>query len=199
MHAGFAALRDACPMNMRRHYDGFAPSAEVAADLARLADIWAHARARATQDGPYLFGAFSAADAFFAPVASRIETYGLALAGADDVRYVQALLDHPSVRRWRAMALADGHVQPRYEFDLAERTVPQAMAATGRVVTGVAAENEFCPFSGRDVVADGLVEIGGRVIGFCNPFCRDKVATDPMAWPEVAALLGQAAQPSLST
>ncbi|MEM1161794.1 MAG: glutathione S-transferase [Pseudomonadota bacterium] len=188
MHSGFTALRGACPMNMRRAYQDFEVSPEVQADLDRLAEIWAYARARRTDDGPFLFGAFSAPDAFFAPVASRIATYGLQVS-EENHAYVAALLGHPSVRRWRAMGQADTHIQAHYEFELAERPNPHDPAVTGHADSGVDALNTHCPFSGEDVAAHSLVEIEGRVIGFCNTFCRDKVAADPYAWPEVAALL----------
>jgi glutathione S-transferase len=197
MHAGFRALRNACPMNMRRAYAGFRPDAEVRADLDRLAVIWAHARGRRTGDGagdgagegPFLFGSFCAADAFFAPVASRVATYGLEL-DADDTAYVAALLGHPSVRRWRAMAMADAHVQPQYELDLRPRDDPHAPAITGLPVEGHAAENDFCPFTGDEPSPDFQVEVQGRVLGFAGAFDRDKVAADPLAWPEVRAMLG---------
>lgn len=192
MHAGFRALRGACPMNMRRAYAGFRPDDEVRADLDRLTRLWEHARARRTGDGPFLFGAFCAADAFFAPVASRIATYGLGM-GADDMTYVAALLAHPSVRRWRAMAVADAFVQPQYELDLPQRTGggadPHRPPVAGRPVSGETAENPFCPFSGRDPSPAFQVEVGGRVLGFADAFTRDKVAADPLAWPEVHALL----------
>ncbi len=122
MHAGFTALRGACPMNMRRAYSGFEVAEDVRADLARLSTIWAHAR-RFSTGGPYLFGTFSVADAFFAPVASRIATYDLPLEGAD-AAYVAALLSSPSVQRWYAMANDDPHVQQHYEFDLPLRPNP---------------------------------------------------------------------------
>ena len=188
MHSGVRALRSACPMNMRRAYEGFAVSEDVQADLDRLSLVWAHARARRTGDGPFLFGTFGAVDAFFAPVASRIATYGLEMC-EEEMSYVAALLGHHSVRRWRAMAMADGHIQAHYEFDYADRPNPHDPAVTGVPVEGVASENAHCPFSGKDVSPDSLVEVHGRVIGFCNPFCRDKVAVDPMCWPEVAAML----------
>ena len=188
MHSGFTALRGACPMNMRRAYDGFPVSDAVQADLDRLSLIWAHARARRTDDGPFLFGAFSAVDAFFGPVASRITTYGLNM-NEEDTAYVAAILGHDSVRRWRAMGIADGHIQAHYEFEYAARPNPHDPEITGTVVHGVQAINAHCPFSGKNVSAEGLVEVEGKVIGFCNPFCRDKVAADPMCWPEVAAML----------
>ncbi|MEM9059422.1 MAG: glutathione S-transferase [Pseudomonadota bacterium] len=188
MHAGFTALRSTCPMNMRRSYEGFVVSEDVKTDLKRLSDLWGHARARKTSDGPFLFGNFSAVDAFFAPVASRIATYDLPIHDAD-MAYVTALLGHPSVRRWRAMGMADRHLQDHYEFDYPERANPHDPDVSGTAVTGTQAENAFCPFSGKDVSPDSLVEVQGQVIGFCNTFCRDKVAADPFAWPDAAALL----------
>jgi glutathione S-transferase len=53
----------------------------------------------------------------------------------------------------------------------------------------VAPVNATCPYSGKPVASDSLMELGGRVIGFCNPVCRDKTVVDPEAWPEAMALL----------
>ncbi len=186
MHAGFRALRNACSMNMRRTYAGFSPDAEVRADLDRLAEIWAYARTLRVGEGPFLFGAFGAADAMFAPVASRVATYDLKM-GEADMAYVAALLGHPPVRRWRALAMADGHVQPHYELDLATRADPYAPAVIGRAIEDGAAENAACPLTGCTPAF--LVEVDGRVLGFADAFGRDKVAADPLAWPEVEALL----------
>ena len=187
MHSAFGDLRRDCPMNMRRVYDGFIPSAAVQADLERLSALWAVARQTTRGEGPYLFGAFGAVDAFFAPVASRIATYGLAME-ATDMAYVAALLDNPSVRRWRSMGYASALQQPHYEFGLPERPDPYAPALKGVAAAGPAL-NEACPYSGRPVAADSIMIVDGRTIGFCNTFCRDKSAADPRAWSEVAALL----------
>ncbi len=189
MHSGFAALRGACPMHMRKAYSGFPVSDDVRADLDRLSVLWAHARARAVGDGPFLFGAFSAPDAFFAPVASRIATYGLELA-QEDMAYVAAVLGHQSVRRWRAMGIADTHEQPQYRMDFAERANPHDPSITGASVgDDRIAANEFCPFTGEDIAPGCRVEIGACVLGFGNEFTRDKVAADPYCWPEIASLL----------
>jgi glutathione S-transferase len=123
MHAGFGALRAACAMNVRRAYVGFEPDAAVLADLARIERLWSVARAARAGDGPWLFGDYCVADAFFAPVAARIAGYGLPV-GPDAARYVDAHLADPAFLEWRAAALADPHVEPRYELDLPERPWP---------------------------------------------------------------------------
>jgi glutathione S-transferase len=105
MHAGFRALREACPMDLRCAYAGLAPDAGVLADLARIEALWAAARAASGQ-GPWLFGAYSVADVFYAPVAARIAAYGLP-ASPEARAYVAAHLAHPAFRAWRAAALED--------------------------------------------------------------------------------------------
>ncbi len=186
MHSGFTALRGACPMNMRRAYEGFEVGDDVRADLARLDELWEYARARGTGEGAFLFGAFSAADAFYAPVASRIATYGLPVSEAA-LAYVAALLGHDSVRRWRAMGMADPYVQSHYEFDLPHRANPHEPNVRGEPIDSGTAENAFCPFTGGDPVV--LVRVQDRVLGFGDVFNRDKVAHDPLCWAEVRALL----------
>lgn len=105
MHAGFGALRGACPMDLRAAYAGFAPSEAVLADLARIETLWAAARAVSGR-GPWLFGDYSVADVFYAPVAARIAAYGLPVS-AEARAYVAAHLAHPSFRAWRAAGIAD--------------------------------------------------------------------------------------------
>jgi glutathione S-transferase len=99
LHAGFRALRSAMPMNIRGRYPGKGMNAEVAADIERIRGLWTQARAEFGQGGVFLFGTFSAADAFYAPVATRFNTYGVTLAGAAQT-YLGALLDAPAVREW---------------------------------------------------------------------------------------------------
>ncbi len=187
MHAGFGALRSACPMNLRRAVAGFGPSEAVLADLARLETLWAAARASGAE-GPWLFGGYSIADAFFAPVATRIATYDLPV-GTEAAAYVAAHLADPVFRQWRAIGIADPVIQPQYEFDLPARPWPGPAPLPARAVSGVTAVNDVCPFSGRPVAADSLAEVAGTVIGFCNTGCRDKVVADPEAWPTAMALL----------
>ncbi len=185
MHAGFGALRSACPMALRVAYEGFEPSEEVLADLARLEVIWDHARRTVGGEGPWLCGAYSVADAFFAPVAARIATYGLPVSEAA-TEYVAAHLADPAFRRWRAMGFARGEELPWYAKDLSTREWPGPTPLEARAVNAGPSVNETCPYSGRPVT--DFMEAGGKVWGFCNPFCRDKTVADPLAWPKFAAL-----------
>ncbi len=130
MHSGFVALRTACPMNLRRAYAGFAPDAAVRADLARIEQLWQHARAAHGNGGPWLFGAYSLADAFYAPVATRIATYGLPV-GTEAAAYVAAHLADPAFLEWRAAGLADPVVQAGYDLDLPARDWPGPSTASG--------------------------------------------------------------------
>ena len=185
MHAGFGALRSHCPMNLRVSYEDCAPPQAVLDDLARLEVIWDWARAE-TGAQVWLAGDYSAADAFFAPVATRIATYNLPVSDRA-MAYVQAHLAHPSFRRWRAMGLVDGADQEFYRRPYPRRPWPGPVPMAARAVEGVAAENTACPYSGKPVTH--VLEMQGRRFGFCNAFCRDKTVADPEAWPAFMALL----------
>jgi glutathione S-transferase len=187
MHAGFTALRSHCPMNLRVSYTDCAPPPEVLADLARLDTIWSWARAETGSQTPWLCGAYSAADAMFAPVATRIATYNLPATPAA-MAYVTAHLAHPSFRRWRAMGLVDGADQPIYRRDYPTRPWPGPTPLPALAVEGAEAENATCPYSGAPVTH--ALELHGRRFGFCNAFCRDKTVADPEAWPAFMALVG---------
>ena len=106
MHAGFAALRSACPMNLRRPPAPLAVDTAVAADIARVLSIWRHCYAES--EGPFLIGAFSAVDAMFAPVFARIKSYQL----SDDPivdRFGAALQSLPAWEQWIEAALRETH------------------------------------------------------------------------------------------
>ena len=100
MHAGFRGVRGSMPMNIRNRYPGKGMTDAAAADIARIAALWAAA------EGPFLFGSFCAADAFFAPVATRFVTYGVSLQGAAR-DYQQRLLAAPAVAAWSADAIRE--------------------------------------------------------------------------------------------
>ena len=186
MHAGFAALRADCPHNLRVSYAGFVPRAEVRADLDRIETLWDWARTRHGDDGPWLFGRYSAADAFYAPVAGRIAGYGLPV-GAAAQAYVDAHLADAAFRRWRAQGLAEGPVLPQYARDYPTRAWPGPAPLAARAVEGTEAENPACPYSGKPV--SHVLEFRGRRFGFCNATCRDKTVLDPEVWPKFMALV----------
>ena len=103
MHAGYAALRRAHSTNYRRTFEPAPLSEAVAGDLARIEALWARARALRADDGPFLYGAFGAADIMFAPVVSRVLTYGLPVS-AESAAYCAAVREHPFVAQWYAEA-----------------------------------------------------------------------------------------------
>lgn len=185
MHAGFTALRSHCPMNLRVSYTDCAAPDAVLADLARLDTIWSWARAETGSTTPWLCGAYSVADAMFAPVATRIATYNLPVTPAA-MDYVMAHLAHPSFRRWRAMGMVDGADQDFYRRDYPRRDWPGPRALPARAIDGTDTENTACPYSGKPVTH--ALDLNGRRFGFCNAFCRDKTAADPEAWPQFMAL-----------
>jgi len=106
MHSGFGALRGAMPMNLRGRHPGKGKNPDVAKNIARISQIWTEARSQFGKGGPYLFGAFCAADAFYAPVATRFVTYAVELAG-EAKAYQQALLQNMAVREWTAQGLEE--------------------------------------------------------------------------------------------
>jgi len=105
-HSGFRAFRSAMPMNIRSRYPGKGMTPEVAKDIERIRALWTEARAAFGGSGQFLFGAFCAADAFYAPVATRFVTYGVDLPGAAR-EYQQALLESAGVKAWSADAVKE--------------------------------------------------------------------------------------------
>ncbi len=167
-------------MNLRCAYSSYSPSAEVRADLDRIEAIWDHARSTHGGDGPWLCGAYSAADAFFAPVAARIAGYGLQVSDAAWA-YVGNHLGDPSFRRWRAMGLVAGADLARYAKDYDRTDWPGPVPLAAQAVDRGPSENATCPYSGKPVTH--FLVLDGRTFGFCNGFCRDKTVADPAAWP----------------
>lgn len=117
MHAGFTRLRSVCPMNIEAFLPEigarlWAEDATLRADVNRLDAAWQDALAAG--GGPFLFGAFSAADAYFAPVAVRLSRYGLPVSEAA-AAYRDALLAHPAVEDWVADAMREQDFLPEGE------------------------------------------------------------------------------------
>ena len=116
MHAGFQPLRRQFPMNMRRPVKPHELAADAAADVRRIERLWGDCRARFGQNGPFLYGAFGAADAMYAPVVSRFHTYGVEVGGATR-DYMRAITALPEWSEWREAARREPWVIPQDEID----------------------------------------------------------------------------------
>ncbi|WP_375691914.1 glutathione S-transferase [Pseudooceanicola sp. LIPI14-2-Ac024] len=184
MHSGFTALRGACPMQLLGRYEGFTPSEAVLADLARIEALWSLAMDR--HGGDWLFGAYSLADVFYAPVAARIAGYGLPV--GDRARaYVDRTLADTAFRQWRALGLTVSYDPVPYAMDLPLAPWPGPAPIAAHAVPAGPSENAACPYSGKPVT--DFLQMQGRTFGFCNPTCRDKTVNDPAAWPRFMAIL----------
>ncbi|HZB62204.1 MAG TPA: glutathione S-transferase family protein [Microvirga sp.] len=116
MHAGFQALRSAYPMNLGKKFAAKDRGEGVARDVARFGGIVREARERFGDGGPFLFGAFSAADAMYAPLVTRLDTYSISLDPATRA-YADAILSLPAFQEWRAAALKETWVVDADEVD----------------------------------------------------------------------------------
>jgi glutathione S-transferase len=114
MHAGFAALREGMPMNLRKKLPGKGHGPGVADDIARICALWRDAREKFGGEGPFLFGRYSAADAMYTPVASRFRTYAVAL-DATCQAYADAVLEWPAFLAWQTAALDEPWIIPEDE------------------------------------------------------------------------------------
>jgi glutathione S-transferase len=112
MLSGFRALRSACPMNIRRPERKIDLPDGVMTDVTRIETIWRECRKNS--GGPFLFGEFCAADAMYAPVVNRFETYRLAVA-PDTLDYMAAMKAHPAWLKWQEAALAESWIVPEDE------------------------------------------------------------------------------------
>ena len=115
MHSGFQAMRVALSMNVRRHFGVFYVKPDVMQDIDRILQIWATMRDKYKAKGEYLFGEFSIADAFFAPVITRFESYGVAVPPVCRV-YMDAMLLHPAMKQWIKEAEDEPYEDPKFEY-----------------------------------------------------------------------------------
>jgi len=116
MHSGFAALRNECGMNLHRPVGAKVLSADARADVARIQESWSECRKRYGKRGPYLFGAFSGADAMYAPVVHRFRTYEIDV--KSDVRdYMETMMALPAFREWTRAGLAETLVIEKFEVE----------------------------------------------------------------------------------
>lgn len=116
MHSGFSALRSACPMNLGKKFAQKDRGEAVARDVARFSEIVRQAREHFRAGGPFLFGAFSAADAMYAPLVTRLDTYSIAL-DATTRAYADAILILPAFQEWRSAAMEEEWIVEADEVD----------------------------------------------------------------------------------
>jgi len=114
MHSGFMALRSECPMNLHRPVRGIALSEDARANIARIQAIWLECRERHGKRGPFLFGAFGAADAMFAPVVYRFRTFAIEVV-SEVQAYMDTMLALPAVQEWTKAGLAETLLIDRVE------------------------------------------------------------------------------------
>jgi glutathione S-transferase len=114
MHSGFAALRNECGMNLHRPVKPIALSDDTRANIARIQQIWTECRERYGKAGPFLFGAFSGADAMYAPVVHRFRTYAIEVA-PEAAAYLETMMALPAFQEWTRAGLAETLVIERFE------------------------------------------------------------------------------------
>jgi len=115
MHAGFGKLRTVMPMNLKLKLKGKAATPDVQREIDRISEIWEEARTRfATSEGPWLFGAFSVADAMFAPIVWRFHVYNVALPPLA-AAYRDAMLAHPAMQEWYAAGIQESEAHAHYD------------------------------------------------------------------------------------
>ncbi|MEL6878162.1 MAG: glutathione S-transferase family protein [Pseudomonadota bacterium] len=114
MHSSYAALRSDLPMNVRRRIELEQVSDQTRHDIVRILGLWAEARARFGNSGPFLFGTFGAADIFYAPVVSRFMTYSIGVPGFAQ-SYMEALWEHAWMQEWVEASENEQWVIEQYE------------------------------------------------------------------------------------
>ena len=119
MHSGFSSLRNLLPMNIHRPVIPRPLDAGAAADVARIQSIWTESRDRFGASGPFLYGAFGAADAMYAPVVSRLHTYAVEV-GTVARTYMAAMMGLPAWAEWRDAARRETSVLQHDEVDWPE-------------------------------------------------------------------------------
>ena len=117
--AGFAELRTNMPMNIRASYPGKGLTPAVRADIERITGLWRDCRKRfagaAPKDDGFLFGSICAADAMYAPVVTRLRTYGVTV-DSDTDAYCKAVLAHPPMKEWMDAAKNEPWLIESYEL-----------------------------------------------------------------------------------
>ena len=116
MHSGFSGLRTAMSMNIKGRYPGKGRTPGAQADIGRISEIWEECLSRFGHH-QFLFGEFSIADAYYAPVVMRFQTYGVTLPPALQA-YCERVRAHPAVARWVDEALAETETCPQHDAEM---------------------------------------------------------------------------------
>ena len=114
MHSSYGNLRRECPMNVRKVFQPRKLSDDTHAEIIRILELWAEARARHGSGGPYLFGTFGAADIMFAPVVTRFITHSIPVPNFAQA-YASAILGHPWMVEWIGSAQEEPWVIENFE------------------------------------------------------------------------------------
>lgn len=114
MHSGFLPLRNECGMNLHRPIGSIALSEDARANIARVEEIWSDCRERYGKQGPFLFGAFSGADAMYAPVVHRFRTYAVKV-GPLAQAYMETMMALPAFKEWTEAGLAETLIIEKFE------------------------------------------------------------------------------------
>jgi glutathione S-transferase len=114
MHSGFMPLRNECGMNLHRPVRSVALSEDASANIARVEEIWSDCRERYGKQGPFLFGAFTGADAMYAPVVHRFRTYAINV-GPMAQAYMETMMALPAFKEWTEAALAETLIIEKFE------------------------------------------------------------------------------------
>ncbi len=122
MHSSFSSLRNELPMNCRRFFPGYKASDATLVDVARISAIWNHCRSHYGDNGPWLFGEFSIADAMYAPVVMRYRSVEVEL---DEVSqaYCATMHNCPSVQQWLAEGKHEKEIVEEDELDWPSQTI----------------------------------------------------------------------------
>ncbi|MGI9437154.1 MAG: glutathione S-transferase family protein [Geminicoccaceae bacterium] len=116
MHASFAAIRESMPMNLSKSLPGRGRNSGVEADIRRIGEIWRGCRRRFADQGAFLFGPWCAADTMFAPIVTRLRTYGVDLDQPCE-HYAAAVLSSAWFKEWETAALKEPWIVTEDEID----------------------------------------------------------------------------------
>lgn len=115
MHSGFINLRRELPMNIRLRSPCEILSDEAQLEINRIFYAWSHCLSALNRNGPFLFGEWTLADAYFAPIHFRFQSYGIAYPSQELIDYKEAVLNRPSVKEWERAALLETDRIPKYD------------------------------------------------------------------------------------